>query len=141
VDSLQVKLRALNSMFDKLQSVQKREAGVTATVLLSLIDWIKSESPPLHMRYSQFQAFAYSTHGLNEGTQESARRAVVHYEKSLQGFEAIGFARGIAIAKNNIALAKSKYEGGYNKEEMLRSVQKLYELRVTEYGEEHEYTK
>jgi hypothetical protein len=127
-------------MFDKLQSVQKREAGVTATVLLSLIDWIKSESPPLHMRYSQFQAFAYSTHGLNEGTQESARRAVVHYEKLLQGFEAIGFARGIAIAKNNIALAKSKYEGGYNKEEMLRSVQKLYELRVTEYGEEHEYT-
>ena len=64
VDSLQVKLRALNSMIDKLQSVQKREAGVTATVLLSLIDRIKSESPPLHMRYSQFQAFAYSTHGL-----------------------------------------------------------------------------
>jgi len=42
VDSLQVKLRALNSMIDKLQSVQKREAGVTATRLLSLIDWIKS---------------------------------------------------------------------------------------------------
>ena len=44
VDSLQVKLRALNSMIDKLQSVQKREAGVTATVLLSLIHRIKSES-------------------------------------------------------------------------------------------------
>jgi hypothetical protein len=74
-ERLYVKLVALVNMLDTLQSMQKREAGVTATVLLSLIDRIKSESPPLHMRYSRFQAFAYSTHGniaLNEGTEESA---------------------------------------------------------------------
>jgi hypothetical protein len=59
VEALDVKLVALNSMLEILQPVQKKEAGVTANVLLSLIDRMKKESPPLHMRYSQFQAFAY----------------------------------------------------------------------------------
>jgi hypothetical protein len=122
--------------------VQKREAGVTATVLLSLIDRIKSESPPLHMRYSQFQALAYSTHGLialNEGTEEGARRAVVHFESQLEVYEGIGDDEGAASAKGNIAIAKSKYEGD-NKEELLKASQEFYELHVAEYGEEHENT-
>ena len=34
VESLHVKLRALDSMLERLQPVQKREAGVTANVLL-----------------------------------------------------------------------------------------------------------
>jgi hypothetical protein len=130
-------------MFEKLQSVQKREAGITATVLLSLIDRIKSESPPLHMRYSQFQAFAYSTHGLialNEGTEEGARRAVVHYENQLRVNEAIGDDQGIAIAKRSIVIAKSKYESGSNIEEIVKTSQEFYELHVAEYGEEHEHT-
>jgi hypothetical protein len=143
VESLYVKLGALDNMLDTLQSVQKREAGVVATVLLSLIDRIKSESPPLHMRYSQFQAFAYNVHGiiaLAEGTEESARQTVVHLEKSLQVFEAIGDADGIADAKGNIALAKSKYERGNNNEEVLKASKELYEMRVAEYGEDHELT-
>jgi hypothetical protein len=32
-------------MFDRLQLVQKREAGVTANVLLSLIDRLKNDAP------------------------------------------------------------------------------------------------
>jgi hypothetical protein len=61
------------------------------------------------MRYSQFEAFVYHAHGciaLREGTAESARRAVAHVENALEVVEAIGFARGIAIAKSNIADAK-----------------------------------
>ena len=38
VEVLYLKLRALMYMFGRLQPVQKREAGVTADVLLSLIE-------------------------------------------------------------------------------------------------------
>jgi hypothetical protein len=37
VESLHLKLHALNSMLDRLQPEQKKEAGVTANVLLSLL--------------------------------------------------------------------------------------------------------
>ena len=110
VESLHLKLRALGSMFERLRPVQKREAGVTANVLLSMIDRMRNDASPLPERYLSFQADAYNTHGriaLSEGTKESARRAVVHFEKSLQVFEAIGDDEGIAHAKVNIALAKS----------------------------------
>jgi hypothetical protein len=131
-------------MLDRLQPVQKREAGVTANVLLSLIDRMKGDaSPLLHRRYSQIEAFAYITHGriaLAEGTEESARRAVAHFEKELEISKAIGNADGIVTAKANIAIAKSKYEGASNNEEVLKASQELYELRVTSFGEEHEYT-
>ena len=144
VESLYLKLCALGSMFERLEPVQKREAGVTAKVLLSLIDRMKREVSPLPDRYSQEEAYAYNTNGLialNEGSEESARRAVVHFEKSLQVFEAIGIARGVATAKASIAIAKSKYDdGNNNNEELLKVSQELYELRIAEYGDEHYYT-
>jgi hypothetical protein len=143
VESLTVKLRALMTMFTRLQPVQTREAGVTADVLLSLIDRMKADAPPLPMRYSQMKADAYSTHGriaFAEGTKEGARRAVAHFENQLEVNEAIGDAEGIAIAKRNIAVAKSKYKGGNNNEEILKTSLEFYKLRVAEYGEEHEYT-
>jgi hypothetical protein len=142
VESLHLKLRALNSMFGRLQSLQKRETGVTANVLLSLIDRMRANASPLPKRYSEMESFAYNTHGciaFDEGTEESARRAVTHFEKQLEVNESIGFADGIATAKRNIALARSKYEGGNNEEE-LRANQELYKLRVAKLGEEHENT-
>jgi hypothetical protein len=142
VESLHLKLRALSSMFERLQPVQKREAGVTANVLLSLIDRMRANVSPLPERYSEFEADAYNTHGgiaLDEGTEESARRALAHFENQLKVREAIGHAVGIAIAKRNIAIAKSMYEGGSN-EELLKTSQDLYELRVAKLGEEHENT-
>jgi hypothetical protein len=141
VESLHLKLRALGSMFERLQPRQKREAGVTANVLLSLIDRMKGDAP-LTMRYSQFEADAYNVHGriaLNEGTDDSARRAVAHFENQLEVNESMGYVEGIAIAKRNIALARSKYEGG-NNEEKLKASQELYVLRVAKLGEENEYT-
>jgi hypothetical protein len=39
-----VKLHALMKMFDRLQPVRKREAGVTANVLQSLIDRMKGDT-------------------------------------------------------------------------------------------------
>jgi hypothetical protein len=83
---------------------------------------LKTEVSPLPRRYSEIEADAYNVHGriaLDEGTEESARRAVVHFEKLLQVFESIGNDEGIAAAKGNIAIAKSKYEGGSNNDEEL----------------------
>jgi hypothetical protein len=118
VESLHLKLYALNLMLNVLKPVQKREAGVTANVLLSLIDRMKGDAL-LPRRYSQFEAFAHSVHGqiaLFEGTEESFRSAVVHFEKDLKVCKAIGDDEGIAVAKSNIALAKSMYNGGNNSE-------------------------
>jgi hypothetical protein len=143
VEALYSKLAALMDMFGRLQPVQKIEAGVTANVLLSLIDRMREEVSPLSMRYSQFESYAYNVHGriaLNEGTEESARRAVAHFEKDLKVCEAIGDAEGIAAAKANIAYAKSKYEVGNNNEELVKASREVYELRVSEYGDEHYYT-
>jgi hypothetical protein len=54
--------------------------------------------------------------------------------------EAIGDAEGVATAKSSIAYAKSMYESGNNNEELFKASQELYELRVSEYGDEHYYT-
>ena len=123
--------------------MQKREAGVTADVILSLIDRMKGDVSPLPERYSEIEANAHNTHGhiaLNEGTEESAKRAVVHLKKAVEVFEAIGDDEGAANAKANIAYAKSKNENGNNNEELLQASQKLYELCVAEFGEDTEYT-
>ena len=95
VEALHLKLNALQSTLYKLQPVQKKEAGVTANVLLYLIDRMKEDASPLSIRYSHFEADAYNTHGwiaLYDGTEENARRAVVHFEKDLKVCEAIGDA-------------------------------------------------
>jgi hypothetical protein len=146
VESLDMKLYAVMKMFERLQPVQEIEAGVTANVMLSLIDRMKADAyalSPLPGRYSQIEAEAYHTHGriaLNEGTEESARRAVNHFEKDLKVCEAIGDTVRIVTAKANIALAKSKYVGGNNNEELMKTSQELYEMRVAKLGEESEYT-
>jgi hypothetical protein len=142
VEALYWKLRAFDSMLDRLLPVQKREAGVTANVMLSLIDRMRTNASPLPMRYYEFESFAYYAHGriaLDEGSEESARRAVVHFEKDLKVCEAIGDYEGITTAKANIAYAKSMYESG-NKEDELKTSQELYELRIAELGEDDEYT-
>jgi len=142
VEALYVKQCALMGMLVRLQPVQKREAGVTANDLLSMIDRMKNDTP-LSKRYSFFEANAYHVHGriaLIEGTKESARRAVTHFEKCLEVSESIGDDEGIIIAKQNIAIAKSKYEGGMNSEEFLKASEELYKVRVAELGEESERT-
>jgi hypothetical protein len=142
VESLDVKLCAFNSMLIRLTAEQKREVGVTANVLLSLIDRMRVAAP-LPERYSIFEAEAYHTHGriaFDEGTEDCARRAVVHFENALEVLEAIGDDDGIATAKCNIAVAKSKYEDGSNNEELMKTHHELYELRIAEHGRENDYT-
>jgi hypothetical protein len=141
VEALHIKLRALDSMFKRLHPVQKRELGVTANVILSLIDRMRVVAP-LTRHYSHMEAFAYNVHGriaLDEGSDESARRAVTHLEKYLKVCEAIGDDEGIATAKTNIANAKSLFIGD-NTEELVKASRELYELRIAELGEENEYT-
>ena len=55
---------------------------------------------------------------------------MAHFENALEVHETIGDVEGIATAKANIALAKSKYEGDNNNEEVLKACQELYELHV-----------
>jgi hypothetical protein len=138
VESLHVKLCALNSMLESLQPVQKREAGVTANVMLSLIDRMRVVVSPLPRRYSQIEARVYGVHGriaFDEGTEESARRAVTHFENQVEVFEAICDDEGAANAKANRAIAKSIYEGGNNNEELMKTSRELYEMRVAKHGE------
>jgi phosphoribosylformylglycinamidine (FGAM) synthase PurS component len=90
--------------------VQKIEAGVTANVLLSLIDRLRAVAL-LTKRYSEIDAYTYNTHcciAIDEGSEESARRAVEHYANQLVVNEAIVDAEGIATAKSNIAVARSQ---------------------------------
>ena len=143
VESLHLKLCALIDVIDRVPPVQKREAGVTANVLISLIDRMKGDTSPLSLRYSKFKANAHGFHGriaLDEGTEESARRAVVHFERKIEVSKAICDDEGVATAKSSIALAKSKYEDGNNNEDLLKTSQDTYELRVAQYGEKHELT-
>jgi hypothetical protein len=140
--SLHLKLDALINMIGRLQPVQKIESGVTANVISLLIDRMKAEASPLPRHYSQIQADAYFAQGqiaFDEGTEESARRAVAHFENQLEVNESIGCAVGIAWAKFSIAKAKSKYDVGDNNEE-LKASQEWYELCVSEYGEEEKVT-
>jgi hypothetical protein len=142
VEALHLKRAALIAMFDRLQPVQKKEAGDTATEILSLIDRMKNDAP-LTMRYSQIESDAYGVHGqiaFDEGTEESARRAAVHFEKNLKVCEAAGDAVRTAIAKRNIAVAKSKYEGVNSNEELLKASQEVYELRIAKFGDGNEIT-
>jgi hypothetical protein len=141
VDALYLKLCTLIDMLKRLTAEQKREVGVTANVLLSLIDRMKGDAPRTY-RYSQIEAYIYHTHGriaLDEGTEEGARRAVAHFEKDLEVCEAIGDADGVVTAKRFIAVARSKYDDGHN-DELLKASRDLYEFRIAEDGEESEYT-
>jgi hypothetical protein len=143
VESLHLKLRALILMIDRLQPVQKIEAGVTANVMLSLIDRLKGEVSPLPRRKLWFESYAYNAQGLialEEGTEESARRAEAYFKKDLKVSKAIGNDDGIANAKRNIVVAMSKYKGGGNDEEFLKVSREMYKLRISELGEEHYFT-
>jgi hypothetical protein len=92
VEALYVKLNALNNMLDSLQPVQKREAGVTADVLLSLIDRMKREVSTLPERYSRMKARAYGVHG-NEYTISAGKT----YALSLQDANRDDEARELLI--------------------------------------------
>jgi hypothetical protein len=53
---------------------------------------MKRDESPLPIRYSQLAADAYNALGfiaLNEGTEESARRAVIHFENQQKVYELI----------------------------------------------------
>jgi hypothetical protein len=143
VDALYLKLYHLMSEFEYIQLlVQKREASVTASVILSLIDRMKKVTPRLSTRYSRFEASACSALGyiaFEEGTEESARRAVVYFEKAQKLFGAIGDFDGVTNAKLNLARVKSlQHKGGSTDEELIQVFQDSYALRVTLCGEQHE---
>lgn len=60
----------------------------------------------LDIRFSHTHYNALGRIALDEGTEESAIRAITHYENQLEVYEAIGDVEGAATAKINIAIAK-----------------------------------
>ena len=145
VDALFLKLRALKSMFVRFTPVQMKEFDVIANVMLSLIDRLKGEATPLSKYYSEAEAYVYNTLGqiaIEEGTEESVKRAVGYFEKKLKVSESIGHAENILIAKRNIALAKSKFKGATiaEFEGIVNATRELYEAGIAQLGESSEYT-
>ena len=107
---------------------RNREAGVTANVLLSLIGRMKHDVSPLSMRYYDFKANVYATLGniaLAEGTEESAGRAVAHFENQLKVNEVTGDVDGIACSKSNIEMAKTRFEGDRKYEESFKEIPRI----------------
>jgi hypothetical protein len=149
IDWIKTEVSSLPMRYSLIEStaynthVQKREARLTANVLITMIDRMKGDASSLPGRYSQFEASAYNTQGriaIDEGTEESARRAVVHFEKLLQVFEEFSDADGIASAKRNIAMTMSMFIGVANNEELLKTSRELFKIQVTQFGEEKEQT-
>ena len=91
VEACYLKLRALYLyfMFERLtltaEQKRKREVGVTANEILSLIYQMKGGLSLQPMRYI----------AINEGTEESARRAVAYFEKCLAVNKKIGNGQGV----------------------------------------------
>ena len=136
VEALYVNMRALMTM--RKIPANRRKAGVTANVMIALIDRMKNDAPTLLRRYSRFKSNAYNALGIigiEEGTEESARRAVVHFEKSLKVNESICDVDGIAAVLFHIADAKSRFDGGNHEEGLLMKSQELYESRISRKGE------
>lgn len=66
---------------------------------------------------------------------------MTHFENKLEVYEAINNIEGIATGRSNIAIATLRIEGGNITEEMvLKDSRDLYELLISEYGEEIENT-
>ena len=64
---------------------------------------------------------------------------MVHFENQLKVCEAFDMVDGIATAKSNIAIAKSKYKSG-NSGELLKTSRELYDWCVATHGVGNEYT-
>lgn len=143
VDALNLRLWLLVSMINSSeQTLRITEAKAIALQVLALIHQMKAETPNLPTRCMQCEALTYNDLGLialNEESEESAREAVLHFEKYLTLSKSIDFNVGIANAEYNIAYAKSKYHETSDifkqEEEQLKKAQDLYELRVAKHGE------
>jgi len=127
-----------------LKPVQIDEVKEVATTILEMIGQLKVETPMLP-KIMKMEAFTHNGLGLialREGKEESAKEALIHFEKNLELSTAINYAAGIADAEYNIALAKSKYErcDVRHNEVQLKVCQDLYESYVASYGEEHTCT-
>jgi hypothetical protein len=117
VEALALKLDALDVY------AQTREAEVTASVILSLIERMKSDAPlPKHC--AQCEANAYAVLGgiaLNKGTKESVVGGMACIDKARAVLEAINDAEDASDAIKGLALVKSIFEG-YNSESLLKGL-------------------
>jgi hypothetical protein len=104
--------RTLTSLYNNHHQSQIDEAKEVAEGILILIQETKKDTPVLPKLYTLLEALTYNHLGaiaLKEGTEESAKKALVQFEKCLELSTASNFAAGIANAEYNIAFAKSNY--------------------------------
>jgi hypothetical protein len=123
VEALALKLDALDVY------AQTREAEVTANVILSLIERMKSDAPlPKHCAQSEANAYAVlSSIALTKGTKESVVVGVAYIDKARAVLEAINDAEGASDAIKGLALVKSMFEGD-NSESLLKGIALLKSL-------------
>jgi len=140
LESLVLKLEAIQSMIAHLKPKQKQEAKNVACQVLFMIGQMESKTRPLPKRILLAEAVTYSILGrivLAERTKETAQEAMVCFEKCRDANKRIGNPNGVALADTYIAIAKSRREGGVNKvniEEMVEKIRIVYDQRVEKLG-------
>lgn len=121
---------------------QMEEAEQITNTILSIIGRMKTDGSSLTKYIQRIEADAYSSRGLfakRDGTKEGAKASVAYFEKCRNLCEEIGETRGVLTAEENLARAKSQYEGsseGLNNEEELELDRKLYEHDVKNYRQD-----
>mmetsp|Transcript_35790 Transcript_35790/g.86395 ORF Transcript_35790/g.86395 Transcript_35790/m.86395 type:complete len:505 (-) Transcript_35790:294-1808(-) len=117
-----------------------KEAEEVSKQILSIIEEMKAEAPSLPRKIQLIEANNYINIGrilVFEGTKESAKAAVVNFEKCRDIYKAVGLTDGVLYAEAEIAEVKSKYAGcKVNDAKVLEKQRELYKFYVEKYGQE-----
>lgn len=142
--SLNVKIQLL------LDPRNRNEVEQIANRMLAIIAQVQTESttnstPLLALGAQAYEARVYSYLGelsCGEGTKESARIALEHYEKCRGIWEALGDADGVTLAESRVAYAKVKLEGRneQNTKEDLEKSKTTYNHFLQKYGQDNHET-
>lgn len=113
LESLVLHLEALQGMMARLDQKQRDEAKSIACTILFLIGQMEAQLRSVPKRITLAEAVTYSILGklvLNERTQESAKDALICFEKCKVANRRIGNKNGVALSETYNAIAKNKCE-------------------------------
>jgi len=143
-----IRLRALNMKLRALAegSDQMKELKEIANKMLSMVRQFKMKHSSPSESILEIEACVHFQLGrfhLKEGTKESSKIAVKHYEICRDILKSIGHKQGVAAAEANLARAKAKCDGTRNDvgtEEEMEKHQQLYTQSLDQAGDEHPST-
>jgi len=142
VTALNEKLMSLERMAKKNRCTPqtRQEARDTANKMLSTFEQMKNEEDPLPNRVQHIEPKVYGCLGriaLEEGTKDSLKEALSHYEKSRDLCLVLGLTNEVALAEYNISVAKEECEGvsSMSIEKKVEQLQEVYDMRLKKHGE------